>query len=176
MVYRHLNFLLFCSPCCSKPELLYFVGHQWRRFENVSVCLYFCPCVESQWGPVLFWFPKTLILQDFNIYFNRCFFTLPLRNFKQSIQYWASNDPFKHLQQNQSTGSFSLKLTKEYTVINNYELQNYNRLFEKRKKKLADDNWLANYVPDANLRLFLNIKSKYFLFDQPVRIHLMEKP
>ncbi len=35
---------------------------------------------------------------------------------------------FKHLQQNQSTGSFSLKLKKK-NIINNYELQNYNSLF-----------------------------------------------
>ncbi len=52
---------------------------------------------------------------------------------------WASIS-FKHLQQNHSTGSFSLKLKKN--IINNYNLQNYNSLFE--KKKLADDNWLAD--------------------------------
>ncbi len=46
---------------------------------------------------------------------------------------------FKHLQQNQSTGSFILKLKKN--IINNYELQNYNSLF---KKKKAVDNWQAN--------------------------------
>ncbi len=38
---------------------------------------------------------------------------------------------FKPLQQNQSTCSFILKLKKN--IISNYELQNYNSLFKKKK-------------------------------------------
>ncbi len=45
---------------------------------------------------------------------------------------------FKHLQQNQSAGIFILHF--KNSIINSYELQNYNSLFEK-KLKLA---WKAN--------------------------------
>ncbi len=61
---------------------------------------------------------------------------------KNWICAWTENTPqsdkaicFKHLQQNQSTGSFSLTFKKN--IINIHELQNFNSLFEK-KKKLAD--------------------------------------
>ncbi len=45
---------------------------------------------------------------------------------------------FKHLLQNQSAGIFILKC--KNSIINSYELQNYNSLFEKKNKLV----WIAN--------------------------------